>query len=85
MVFHPVEEEVPPARSSPSYAGPSCCDYPHGPYRTHFSVDPYAEHDTNPATGTIYPWYAVRHELGMTLNHPLELGQLHVDKEAFIA
>lgn len=32
-----------------------------------------------------FPWYAVHHKLGMTLNHPLELGQLHIDKEAFLA
>ena len=75
----------PPPASSPSYGGPPNRDYPHGPYWTHYTIDPYTEHETNPATGTIYPWYAVRHELGMTLNHPLELGQLHIDKEAFIA
>ena len=74
----------PPYGGPPSHATTSSRDYPHGPYWTHFTVDPYAELVTNPSTGMIYPWYAVRHELGMTLNHPLELGQLHIDKEAFL-
>lgn len=41
----------PPPPSSPSYAGPPHRDYPHSPYWTHFSVDPYAELETNPTTG----------------------------------
>lgn len=74
----------PPYGGPPSHTTASDNSYPRGPYWTHFTVDPYAELVTHPTTGSIYPWYAVRHELGMTLNHPLELGQLHIDKEAFL-
>ena len=46
-----------PSTSSSNPAALNC--YPHGPYWTHFTVNPYADIMTDPDTGSISPWYAV--------------------------
>ena len=63
--------------------GPS--PYPEGPHWTHFVINPFDDIVADPQTGSIRPWYAIKHELGRTLNFPLNLGNLQIDKDMFLA
>ena len=59
--------------------------YPEGPHWTHYVINPYEDIIADPTTGSIRPWYAIKHELGRTLNFPLNLGNLQIDKDLFLA
>ena len=48
-------------------------------------VNPFDDLVADPITGSIRPWYAIKHEMGRTLNFPLNLGNLQIDKDLFIA
>ena len=60
-------------------------DYPEGPHWTHYVINPFKDIIADPHTGGICPWYAIKHELGRTLNFPLNLGNLQIDKDLFLA
>ena len=59
--------------------------YPYGPHWMYFIVDPYSQDTQSMKDGTILPWYAHKHEMGMQLNYPVQLGELHIDMEIFLS
>ena len=59
-------------------------NYPHGLHWAHCNVSPHAELKTDPQMSMISPWCTIQHKLSTTLNHPLQLGELCVDKEMHV-
>ena len=79
----PSDPSIEPHQSSSSEN--SIGPFPEGPHWTHFVINPYEDIIADPTTGSIQPWYAIKHEMGRTLNFPLNLGNLQIDKDLFLA
>ena len=86
---HPHQHDEPSDPSSKPSVGnqgqPNALGCPEGPHWTHFVVNPYDDIVADPETGTIRPWYAIKHEIGRTLNFPLNLGNLQINKDLYLA